>query len=279
MKNTYQQIEDIITFVVQHKLQKLSLEEIAKQAEVSPTHMQKLFSDWVGVSPKQFGRYLSLSYAKDLLKQGNTLEKTAMLTGLSGTGRLHDLFVDIEAMTPGEYKANGTGLSIAYDIFDSPFGRCLVATTHKGVCNVLFGDTDDQVRHDLQERWPEAQLEQKQKQMQRTVIDYIKGIKQTQKIKLHLQGTNFQLKVWEALLSVPEGQIASYGNIAKKIEKPGLSRAVGRAIGDNPIGYIIPCHRVLKSTGEISGYRWGVNRKRAILEYEALKTNHGRGVV
>lgn len=272
MSNTYTQIAELIEFIVDHKLEQQPLEEIARQANLSPAHVQKLFTKWVGVSPKQFGRYLSVSYAKDLLAAGHTLEQTATLSGLSGTGRLHDLFVDIEAMTPGQYKTGE--LTIIYHVYDSPFGRCLVANTEKGVCNVLFGETKEQLIRDLQARWPAATLITKQHELQQTVIDYLTGSTLTRPIKLHVSGTNFQLKVWEALLSIPEGRVASYSAIAAQLGQPNMSRAVGTAVGSNPIGYMIPCHRVLQASGAISGYRWGIDRKRAMLEYEALKVHH-----
>lgn len=268
----YQQIAEIISLIEANHLEQLSLGEVAQVAEVSPTYLQKVFTAWVGISPKQFGRYMNLSYARQLLAQNSTLERTAQATGLSGTGRLHDLFVDIEAMTPGEYKAKGEGLVISYTIFDSPFGLCLVATTNRGVCNVLFGNSTDDLIVDLAARWPHAARHKQHSPLQQPVIDFISGIETKKRIKVHLHGTNFQLKVWEALLLIREGSISSYGSIARQIGQPTYARAVGAAVGDNPIGYLIPCHRVLQSTGALSGYRWGVDRKRMMLEYEAIKT-------
>jgi AraC family transcriptional regulator, regulatory protein of adaptative response / methylated-DNA-[protein]-cysteine methyltransferase len=246
---------------------------LAEFAGLSPTHFQKTFTDWCGVSPKQFQRYLSLGYAKMLLAQNKSNLETTLISGLSSQGRLHDLFVDIEAMTPGEYKNGGENLTIKYAVCDSQFGFYVVASTPKGICNILFLDSESQALNLLQERWPKAVLVSNQSELHQPVIDFFDHKDSDKKIRLHLHGTNYQLKVWEALLKIPESKISSYGEIAKQIgDMTGLgSRAVGTAIGSNPIGYIIPCHRVLKSTGEISGYRWGVVRKRAMLGVEAGK--------
>ena len=276
-KATYQQMQTLIDFIVERKLYDLSLDEVADCSGMSPAHIQKLFTQWVGVSPKQFSRYLSLQYAKALLEEGKTLEQTALNTGLSGTGRLHDLFVDIVAMTPGEYKQQGSGLGIAYSFFDTLFGPCLIANTNKGVCAILFGENQEALVEDLYARYPKGVIHDEVTDAQQQVASYLQGLDTHAKIKLHLQGSNFQLQVWEALLSIPEGAIASYGSIAHSLGQPKISRAVGKAVGENPIGYIIPCHRVLKATGEISGYRWGVSRKRMMLGYEAVR-RHERDV-
>jgi AraC family transcriptional regulator of adaptative response/methylated-DNA-[protein]-cysteine methyltransferase len=267
----YQTVQVVIEHIVANRLHAQPLDEIAAALGMSPGRLQKVFVAWAGISPKQFGRYLSLQYSKELLAgKSGTLEASAK-AGLSGTSRLHDLFVDIEAMTPGEFKAQGEGLSIRYSIFDTRFGDCLVASTDRGICAVLFGDSKDDVVADLHSRFPKAKIVRKADASHAAVRDYFAGIAPSSKIKLHLSGTNFQVKVWEALLSIPDGHISTYGEVARRMGDPKLSRAVGMAIGDNPIGYIIPCHRVLKSTGQISGYRWGVGRKRAMLGYEALR--------
>ena len=248
-----------------------SFDELAESMHLSPSHSRKVFVAWVGISPKQFGRYLSLEYAKTILKQQKNSLQTTMLTGLSSGGRLHDLFVDIEAMTPGEYQNGAADLMIYYSTFDTKFGHCLVASTNRGVCTVLFFDTLAEGEEDLRSRWLRARLIKKAQPFHGVIRDYLADLKPTSKIKLHVKGTNFQIKVWEALLSIPEGGLTSYGAIAKQIGAPGSSQAVGGAVGDNLIAYIIPCHRVLKATGEISGYRWGVERKRVMLAYEAMK--------
>mgnify|MGYP001608754696 FL=1 len=265
----YTSIKAVVEHIVENKLSSRSLDEIAESMQMSPGHLQKLFTKWVGISPKQFGRYLSLEYAKELLRENQNSMQASIRSGLSSGGRLHDLFVDIEAMTPGQYQNQGENLTIRYSAFETKFGSCLVASTDRGICNILFFE-EDGVR-ELRARWPKANLIEETQPSHEQVRNYFSNIAPESKIKLHLAGTNFQIKVWEALLSIPEGNISTYGEIAKQLGHPDMSRAVGTAIGDNPVGYIIPCHRVLKSTGEISGYRWGVPRKRVMLAYEAMQ--------
>jgi AraC family transcriptional regulator, regulatory protein of adaptative response / methylated-DNA-[protein]-cysteine methyltransferase len=269
----YDIIAQAIGIISLNPKRKFTLEELALELDLTPTSLQKTFSDWAGISPKQFQRFLSLEYAKSLLKQNKTNLQTTLISGLSSSGRLHDLFVDIEAMTPGEYKNGGENLTINYSVHDSQFGLYVVASTAKGICNILFLDSESQALDSLNERWPKAVLVSDQSELHHPVIDFFDHKDSDKKIKLHLHGTNYQLKVWEALLQIPESKISSYGEIAKQIgDISGMgSRAVGTAIGSNPIGYIIPCHRVLKSTGEISGYRWGVVRKKAMLGVEVGK--------
>jgi AraC family transcriptional regulator, regulatory protein of adaptative response / methylated-DNA-[protein]-cysteine methyltransferase len=273
--NNYNIIAQAIEYLTLHQKENISLDQLAIHIGLSPAHMQKTFTAWAGVSPKQFQRFLSIQYAKEQLKNNSTYH-TSLLTGLSSGGRLHDLFVDIIAMTPGEYKNYGQDLVIEYSIHDSNFGQYLVASTTKGICNVLFLDSLDNAQEVLQGRFKNAKIVNAFNLIHQPVIDFFDNKKSNKKIKLHLQGTNFQLQVWKALLTIPDGDITTYGTIAKTIGEasPLASRAVGTAIGDNPVGYIIPCHRVLKSTGAISGYRWGVIRKQAILGYEASHKNY-----
>jgi AraC family transcriptional regulator, regulatory protein of adaptative response / methylated-DNA-[protein]-cysteine methyltransferase len=268
--NNYNIIAQAIEYLTLHQKENISLDQLAIHMGISPAHLQKTFTAWAGVSPKQFQRFLSIQYAKEQLKN-NTTYHTSLLTGLSSGGRLHDLFVDIVAMTPGQYKNYGQDLVIEYSIHDSNFGQYLIASTTKGICNVLFLDSLDNAQEVLQGRFKNAKIVNSFNPIHQPVIDFFDNKKSDKKIKLHLQGTNFQLQVWKALLTIPDGDITTYGTIAKLIGEvsPLASRAVGTAIGDNPVGYIIPCHRVLKSTGAISGYRWGVVRKQAILGYEA----------
>jgi AraC family transcriptional regulator, regulatory protein of adaptative response / methylated-DNA-[protein]-cysteine methyltransferase len=266
--SNYDIIAKVIGYISSNPKANLSLEQLAQEVDLSPTHLQKTFTDWCGVSPKQFSRFLSLGYAKELLAQNKNNLQTTILSGLSSAGRLHDLFVDIEAMTPFEFRNGGENLSINYSFQDSIFGNYIVASTDKGICNILFFDDKINGLDDLHSRWNNAKLIEKEDNFQKKVIEFFDR-KDIGKIKLHLHGTNFQLKVWEALLSIPEGRITNYGSIASQIDNPKMSRAVGTAIGDNPIGYLIPCHRVLQSTGAISGYRWGVERKKAMIGWEA----------
>ncbi|HEY1037398.1 MAG TPA: methylated-DNA--[protein]-cysteine S-methyltransferase [Candidatus Paceibacterota bacterium] len=282
-RNQYGKISEVIAQIVDRKLHSHSLEELAGDLHVSPGYLQKLFTEWAGITPKQFGRYLSLQYSKGLLEGKNSMLDIAHKTGLSGAGRLHDLFVDMEAMTPGEYRGLGGGLAISYSTFDTQFGLCLVASTFRGICCILFGESVNDLLTDLESRFPAAKIGEKNAESHAEIQKYFNQLSSASaaaagsvpKIKLHLHGTNFQIQVWQALLSIPEGAASTYGKIATKLGDKNLSRAVGTAIGKNPIGYIIPCHRVLKSTGEIGGYRWGPERKRAMLGFEASRREKG----
>ncbi len=269
--NHYYTIKKAIEHLVAAHKHPVSFNELAKALHLSPGHLRTVFMDWAGISPKQFERYLTLEYAKTLLAEHKNSQQTTHLAGLSSGGRLHDLFIDIEAVTPGEYQTEGKNLTIYYSTFGTRFGQCLVASTEKGVCNILFFDQLADGIADLRSRWPKAGLLNRRQQAHTVIQNYFAGLQPTTKIKVYLHGTNFQIKVWEALLSIPEGAVTSYGEIAKHLGDRGLAQAVGGAVGENPIGYLIPCHRVLKSTGEISGYHWGIDRKRAMLLYEAAK--------
>ncbi|MBD3748887.1 MAG: methylated-DNA--[protein]-cysteine S-methyltransferase [Sphingobacteriales bacterium] len=267
----YQRIAKAITFIKANFKQQPSLEEIAEEVNLSPFHFQKLFTDWAGVSPKKFLQFISIGYAKQLLQQKEaTLFDTALATGLSGASRLHDLFVNLEAMTPGEYKNRGENLSIVYHFYPSPFGNILVASTQKGICFMAFADDEQQSLAELKSHFPNADFKLQPDPMQQNAISIFKqDWKEIPKIKLHLRGTDFQLKVWEALLKIPQGKLSTYGEIAHQIENPKASRAVGTAIGSNPIAYLIPCHRVIQSSGDVGGYRWNPTRKTAIIGWEA----------
>ncbi|WP_010182821.1 bifunctional helix-turn-helix domain-containing protein/methylated-DNA--[protein]-cysteine S-methyltransferase [Aquimarina agarilytica] len=270
----YTRIAEAIEYIRQNHTKQPNLEVIAKKVHLSPFHFQKMFTDWAGVSPKKFLQFISVQHAKKILNNSQTtLFETAYKTGLSGTGRLHDLFVKIEGMTPGEYKNKGDKLTINYSFAESLFGRILVASTHKGICYMGFSD-DKQISFlELEERFPKANFIQKKDEIQQNALQiYTQDWSKINKIKLHLKGTDFQLKVWETLLKIPTGNLATYGNIANLIQKPKASRAVGTAIGNNPIAFLIPCHRVIQSTGVIGGYMWGTTRKTVIIGWEASKT-------
>lgn len=271
----YNRIAEAIEYIRQNHTEQPTLEEIAKKVHLSPFHFQKMFTDWAGVSPKKFLQFISVQHAKQILNNSKTtLFETAYKTGLSGTGRLHDLFVKIEGMTPGEYKNKGENLTINYSFRESLFGRILVASTHKGICYMGFSDDKQIAFSELEKRFPKASFIQKTDEIQQNALQiYTQDWSKINKIKLHLKGTDFQLKVWEALLKIPTGNLATYGNIANLIQKPKASRAVGTAIGNNPIGFLIPCHRVIQSTGIFGGYMWGTTRKTAIIGWEASKIN------
>ena len=250
-----------------------SLEEIAEKVNLSPFHFQKLFSEWAGTSPKRFLQYISISHAKKLLKENETLFNTAMETGLSGTGRLHDLFINIEGMTPGEYKNGGENLNINYSFAESPFGNLIVASTQKGICHIAFYNEELSALSNLKKLFPFASYKQMMDlDQQNALFIFNHDWKKLNQIKLHLKGTDFQLKVWETLLKIPMGKLSTYGAIADKLQNPKASRAVGTAIGDNPVAFLIPCHRVIQSSGALGGYHWGMDRKSAIIGWEAAKT-------
>ena len=272
-EHNYKRIEAAILFMVTSFKQQPSLEQIAAAVHMSPYHFQRLFTNWAGVSPKKFIQYLSLSYAKKILKQKSlSLFDTAHEVGLSGPSRLHDLFISIEAMTPGEYKQGGEGLTIRYNYIDSPFGLLLVASTSKGLCSMVFDNGSALVR--LQRDFPNAAFFEAEDLHQKAVLAFFEqDWSQIERIKLHLRGTAFQLKVWEALLKIPLGQRTCYGDIARHIGNPQASRAVGTAIGSNPIAFLIPCHRVIQKSGHIGGYMWGPERKTVMLGWEAARAN------
>lgn len=272
---TYQKIEEAIGYLNQNFRQQPNLEDIAEKVHLSPFHFQRLFSDWAGVSPKKFLQYLSVEYAKSILNDKQaTLFDAAYETGLSGTGRLHDLFVKIEGMTPGEFKNGGENLNINYSYAQTPFGNVLLASTSKGICHISFADDENLAFEALQKSFPNAHYHHiLDLNQQNALLIFTHDWQKLHQIKLHLKGTDFQLKVWESLLKIPMGKLATYGNIAAQIQKPAAFRAVGTAIGDNPVAFLIPCHRVIQSTGAFGQYHWGSNRKTAIIGWEAAQVN------
>ena len=259
----YERIAKAITYIQEHFQEQPSLDEIAKEVHLSSFHFQRLFTDWAGVSPKKFLQYISLEHAKGLLKnQGESLSDTAHETGLSGTSRLHDLFVKIEGMTPGEFKNGGERLTINYSFAESPFGEVLIASTPKGICSMTFCEQEEQSLQQLRMQFPNAAFRQMTDlQQQNALLIFNKDWSKLDEIKLHLKGSPFQLKVWEALLKIPMGRLTTYGKLATEIQQPKAARAVGTAIGSNPVGFIIPCHRVIRGNGAFGGYMWGTTRK------------------
>jgi AraC family transcriptional regulator of adaptative response/methylated-DNA-[protein]-cysteine methyltransferase len=236
---------------------------------LSPFHFQRLFQEWAGTTPKKFLQYISLQHAKILLQTSKSTELTTFQTGLSSSSRLHELFVKIEGMTPAEYKQGGSQLKIIYSLQDSPFGTTCIASTDKGICHIAFVVDDTEAKQNLTQQYPFAQIVYKEHPTHKAVLDVFSKTKPLDSpIHLHLKGTSFQLKVWEALLKIPTGSVRTYGEIAQEIGNPKSSRAVGTAIGNNPIAYLIPCHRVIQSTGLFGGYMWGSTRKTAILGWE-----------
>ncbi|EMJ99042.1 MULTISPECIES: methylated-DNA--[protein]-cysteine S-methyltransferase [unclassified Leptospira] len=252
-----------------------SLEDVANKLRLSPHHFQRMFTDWAGVSPKKFLQYTTLEYAKGLLKKnGSSLLDAALDSGLSGTGRLHDLFINIEGMTPGEYKNGGKDLSINYSYAECPFGKILVASTPKGICYISFFENEKRVFQELKSLFPNATYHQTVDMIQQNALFiFTHDWSQLGKIKLHLKGTDFQLKVWETLLKIPMGKLSTYGQLGEQIGNPKATRAIGTAIGNNPVAFLIPCHRVIRSSGEFGVYHWGDSRKVAMIGWEAAKTD------
>ncbi|WP_442795777.1 bifunctional helix-turn-helix domain-containing protein/methylated-DNA--[protein]-cysteine S-methyltransferase [Pelobium manganitolerans] len=269
----YQRIAEAIAYIKNNFKKQPNLDEIADAVHLSPFHFQRLFSEWAGTTPKKFLQYLSVQHAKALLNRQATLFDTAYDTGFSGTGRLHDLFVKIEGMTPAEYKNGGKNLLINYSFAHSPFGCLLIASTAKGISCMAFADEERSAISQLTQKFPNATFRQKTDGMQQNALSIFNADwGKLKEIKLHLRGTDFQLKVWETLLKIPMGKLSTYGNIAKEIGQFSASRAVGTAIGNNPVAFLIPCHRVIQSTGGIGGYMWGETRKSAIIGWESAKT-------
>jgi len=271
----YNRIAEAIGYIKKNFKDQPSLDEVAAKINLSPFHFQRLFTEWAGVSPKKFLQYISIEYAKNILKEKKTtLSEASFETGLSGTGRLHDLFISIEGMTPGEYKNGGEELLINYSYAESPFGDILVASTSKGICHMAFTDGGEDALPTLQNHFPNARYNQKLDLIQQNALYiFTQDWKTLHKIRLHLKGTEFQLKVWETLLKIPMGRLTTYGNIAVDVQSPKASRAVGSAVGCNPVAFLIPCHRVIQSGGTFGGYMWGASRKTAMIGWEAAKTS------
>lgn len=262
-----------IGFLSARYLDQPSLDDAASAVGLSPFHFQRLFTRYVGVSPKNFVGHLTLDHAKADLAEGKNVLEASLDAGLSGPSRLHDLCLKIEAMTPGEYSKGGAGVDIGYGFHPCPFGIALVMTTPKGVCGLAFGDEGEEKKifADMRARWPRAnyrEAPERTAKIARQIFDAPTG---TNEISVHLLGTPWQVKVWEALLAIPQGKVSSYRAIAGDVGNASASRAVGTAVGRNPVAWLIPCHRVLGSDGAMHGYHWGVERKRAMLAVEAAR--------
>jgi len=272
----YHRIAGAIAFMRQHHLNQPNLATVAQHIGLSEYHFQRLFTQWAGISPKRFLQYLTVEYAKSKITQTKSLLDLTLDVRLSSPGRLHDLFVTLEAMSPGEFKAGGAGLQIRYGIHDTPFGTSLIATTARGICNLYFLDTTDEqtAAQRLRLTWKNAEII-RDEQTTQSLCDLIfnsETLSEQKPLTLLVKGTNFQIQVWRALLQLPFGAIATYQTIAQMVARPTAARAVGNAIGKNPIGYLIPCHRVIRESGELGGYGWGVDRKTVMLGWEASRT-------
>jgi len=247
-----------------------NLDDVARAVGLSPAHFQRLFSQWVGVSPKRYQQYLTLDHARSLLANRFTVLDTTMATGLSSPGRLHDLFVRWEAMSPGEYAAGGAGLIINWGWFDSPFGPLLAMGTERGICGLAFGAESGQAdaEADLRARWPRAEY----RHNPQVLTPWVEAaLGQQGECPLVMIGSPLQIKVWEALLAIPSGHVTTYSEIARAIGSPKAVRAVGTAVGRNPVSWLIPCHRALRKSGALGGYHWGLPVKRALLAWESAR--------
>ena len=271
----YSTVATAIEFLSQNWRDQPPLIEIANHVGLSETHFQKVFSRWAGMSPKEFIRTLTLQHARSLLADSASVLDTTYEVGLSGPGRLHDLFVHYEAMTPGDYKAGGEGLSMAYGFHGSPFGTCLAMATDRGLAGIAFCEVGNEARagalDDMMSRWPKANYYQDEALTKRLTARSFEQESWSidQPLKLVLIGSDFDVTVWETLLKIPFGRAVTYGDIARHIGKPRAARAVGSAVGRNPISFVVPCHRALRASGAMGGYHWGLTRKHAIIGWEA----------
>ena len=276
LSRDYRRVEDAIVYLEKHYREQPSLEETAGSVHLSEYHFQRLFTRWVGISPKRFLQYLTKEHAKELLEESESVLDTAYATGLSGPGRLHDLFVTCEAVTPGDYKNRGEDLEISYGFHPSPFGECLLALTDKGICSLIFVEEEDrkEALAELKKRWAKARLREDPERTAPVVEQIFRRLDggESEPLSLYLEGTNFQIKVWEALLRIPSGRVVSYEDLAVSVGMPKAARAVSNAVARNPLPVIIPCHRVIRKMGDFGGYRWGTARKKALLGWEAVQS-------
>ena len=269
-----ERVEQAIHYLDEHYRDQPSLDEVASAVGLSPHHFPRLFKRWAGVTPKRFLQFLTIEHAKSALAEGQNMLEASWNAGLSGPGRLHDLFVAVEAVTPGEFKERGRGLTIRYGLADCPFGTVLIALTDRGICGLTFADDarDHAALGSLERRWRGATFEH-DRGAARAIAKRIFTDQEPGRITLELSGTNFQIKVWEALMQIPAGSVASYQQVAIQIGMPGGSRAVGNAIARNPIPVLIPCHRVIRQSGDFGKYRYGAVRKKALLGWEMAKVD------
>ncbi len=271
----YFRIEKVIHYLEEHFQEQPGLEELADYLNLSPYHFQRLFKRWAGISPKRFLQFLTIEYAKKLLTEHHSVLDATYESGLSGPGRLHDLFVTIDAVTPGDFKLKGSGLQICYGIHPTPFGECLLAVTGRGVCGLSFitDSGKEEAVSELKDRWERAKLKQSPQKTKPWIdrIFHSDSRNDRDSISLFFKGTNFQIKVWEALLRIPTGFVCTYEDIASYIGQPKAARAVGNAVAINPIAYLIPCHRVIRKSGGFGKYGYGTARKKAMIGWEMAK--------
>jgi AraC family transcriptional regulator of adaptative response/methylated-DNA-[protein]-cysteine methyltransferase len=281
MNSDYVRIEKAIRYLDTHGAAQPELNDVAKYVGLSPAHFQRMFTRWAGISPKRFLQHRTAQVVKRLLRENRSVLDASYEAGLSGSSRLHDLIVNAEAVSPGEFQKAGEGVVVKFGFHPSPFGECLIAVTPRGICHLAFvhpvsrADALERLKHD----WPRAEVVADQNVTRAALAAAfpIGGSKKLPPLALHIKGTNFQLKVWEALLKIPDGGVTTYGDIAGSLHLPGASRAVGSAVGSNPVSWLIPCHRVIRSTGELGGYAWGIERKKVMLMREQMATRERIG--
>ncbi len=269
--NDYERIAQVIRFLDERHVEQPDLPTLAERAGLSRFHFHRLFSAWAGVTPKDFLQCLTLAHAKELLRDGESILEVALESGLSGPGRLHDLCVNLEAASPGELKSGGEGWRISFGFAESPFGKCLIAESPRGLCHLSFVENEKTALAGLQKDWPQAKLKRDDSAAEKIVEQVFRqraGSEPGVPLRAFVRGTPFQVRVWRALLQVQPGTLTSYGRLASAIGKPTAARAVGAAVGQNPLAYLIPCHRVIRETGVIGDYHWGTVRKRAIIAWE-----------
>ncbi|HEY2988257.1 MAG TPA: methylated-DNA--[protein]-cysteine S-methyltransferase [Candidatus Binatia bacterium] len=268
--NDYERIEKVIRHLKEHYVEQPDFRELARIAKVSEFHFHRLFSRWAGVTPKSFVKFLTAQHAKALLRESQSVLDASLDAGLSGPGRLHDLLVSVDAVSPGEFKNYGAGMEIRYGFHPTPFGTCLIGATSRGICHLSFldGDGGSAVVSELKSDWPKAVLRRHPQSTHALASRIFERGGRAGKLPVLLVGTPFRLKVWEALLKIPSGRVLSYRDIARSIGDSHACRAVGAAVGANPVAYLIPCHRVIHETGIVGNYRWGQARKLAMLAWE-----------
>ena len=272
-EDDYAVVRRAVAFISEHWRSQPDVEAIAHACGVTPDELHHLFRRWAGLTPKEFVAAITLDHARKLLRERASVLDAAYAVGLSGPGRLHDLFVTHEAMSPGEWKAGGAGLTLAYGFHPSPFGEALVVATERGLAGLAFADPDEKARalDDMRQRWPRAQFREdaaRAARLARRIFDP-RLWKQDRPLRVVMIGTDFEVRVWETLLKIPMGRVTTYSDVATKIHTPKGARAVGAAVGKNPIAFVVPCHRVIGKGGDLTGYYWGLTRKRAMLGWEA----------
>jgi AraC family transcriptional regulator of adaptative response/methylated-DNA-[protein]-cysteine methyltransferase len=272
--NDYQRIAAVIRFLDERHVEQPDLGTLAGRAGLSPFHFHRLFATWAGITPKDFLQCLTLAHAKEMLRDGENILDVALNSGLSGPGRLHDLCVNLEAASPGELKSGGAGWTISFGFAQTPFGKCLIAESPRGICNLSFVESEKTPVAELQDQWPQAKLKRDHAAIAKIAANIFAQTADSHSqsaLRAYVRGTPFQVRVWRALLEVQPGALTSYGRLANAIGKPTASRAVGSAVGQNPISYLIPCHRVIRETGVIGNYHWGPIRKRAMIVWESSR--------